>query len=770
MKIATKIIVACASLCALGVIGSGAFVAYRASTLSEQALFTRATSQLVSIREAKKDEITRYFEFIEQQLIAMAASPATQDAFEAFSSGFESYPIEKVTSSDRQKLSSYYQSSFASTYHSSNQGQNANEGMRLNQISERGVALQARYIGVNSHGLGEKHRLDADGLGTSYDQTHLKYHPATRLFLENFGYYDIFFVDNQGNVVYSVFKELDYATNLVNGPYRDSGLAQAFRMAQNHSSQQISLVDFAPYYPSYEAAASFMSTPVFKAGKRLGTLIFQMPVDEINSIMTNGGRWVESGLGSSGETYLVGSDKLLRSQSRFLLEDMPSYLQALKLSGLSDSVLTQIKQKQSAIGRQPVNSKASNAALGGTSGVELVLDYRNVEVFSAYTPLEVSGLRWALLSEIDKDEALADLNVLNSAVFNSVALSSLVLVLLSSGCAYVVGAGIVKPIRKAIYKVGKISQQNDLTGRLNEDGRDEVADLAKALNGLFTSLQAIIQDVAMTSTKVHQTVGRISTSMGETRRAVNDQYSRTDTMATAVNEMSASVAEVAQFASKAADSMNDANQTGQKSAQVGQELASQMGELELQMQEANQATERLLVESNSIAEVLDVIQSIAEQTNLLALNAAIEAARAGEQGRGFAVVADEVRTLASRTQSSTEEIRTKIESLQRETNAVASSISGASSSVVTGLERCNTNGEMLEQIVSMLNELSDMNTQIATAATEQSQVTDEISAGITSIAESSLQVSGQTDQIDAETSGLSEQSDVLNHKVSQFRY
>lgn len=770
MKIATKIITACALLCALGVIVSGAFVAWRASNLSQQALYERASSQLISIREMKKAEIQRYFSAIEDQIETLAATPSTQDALKQFSASYTNYPLNSVSDSDLGKLETYYSSQFGPTYRSSNSGSSASEISRFNRLDGIGRAIQARYIGVNPNGLGNKHKLNSDLLGNDYDHTHAKYHPSLREFLESFGYYDIFMVDNNGNVVYSVFKELDFATNLKSGAYSNSGLGKAYQGAAQQSKGQVSLIDFEPYYPSYEAAASFMSTPVYQGSQRLGVLIFQMPIDAINAIMTNDQRWKEAGLGESGETYLVGQDTLLRSQSRFLLQDKAAYLQALQAAGVAKATIDQIDSKDSAIGRQAIDTKGSRAALNGQAGIEVIQDYRGVAVLSAFAPVKIAGLSWGLLSEIDESEAFEDVASLNQAVFISVAMSSVFLVALAGFAAYFVGASIARPIKLATEKVGQISKNNDLTERLEVVGKDEMAELSTSLNELFSKLQLIIGDFASATNLLNQNSKQIASSMSDTRNAVTEQHSMSDAAATAVNEMSASVSEVAQFASKAADYVSEASQTGEKSRTAARELAGEMSQLTDQMGSANQAIERLLVESNSIGEVLDVIQSIAEQTNLLALNAAIEAARAGEQGRGFAVVADEVRSLAGRTQSSTEEIREKIEGLQRETKAVVDGIGNANQSVEKGTISCNVNLEMLDQITSMLVELNDMNTQIATAATEQSAVTDDISSSITTIADASMEVNTQTNEIDNIVLNLSGQASELNSKVTQFKY
>ncbi|MCK6263654.1 methyl-accepting chemotaxis protein [Vibrio sp. ZSDE26] len=770
MKIATKIIIACTLLCTLGVVATGGFVGWRASIMSEQALIDRASSQLISVREIKKSEIERYFDQIHFQLETLSDDVSTKDAMVAFSDAFNSYPISDVSESDKSKLRNYYTNEFGATYRESNNGASGNELQRLGQINDIGVALQSRYIAVNPNGLGNKHQMKADSLGTSYDKAHKRFHPAIKHFLEAFGYYDIFLVDLDGNIVYSVFKELDFATNLTTGPYKNTGIASVFREAKNKAVNQYHLEDFAPYYPSYEAAASFIATPVFVDDQKVGVLIFQMPVDVINSIMTFDGNWSHAGLGLSGETYLIGQDSLLRSQSRFLIEAPSDYFSALSNSGVPQNTIEQIRSKNSAIGRQSVSTETARLALQGQSGIDVLPDYRGVKVFSAYAPINAAGMQWGILTEIDESEALEDVTTLVNSMVMTVLIAIVIIVAISIVLSYLVGSGISKPIRVASHQIQLISKNNDLTARLKEQGKDEMTDLAVSLNALFVHLQNMIQQFAHATETLNNNTQTMSSNMNSTRDAVQEQNHRTESVATAVNEMSASISEVAQFASRAADFVKDANDTGTQGVSVGNSLGSEISQLSDEMNTAVEAITRLHTETNSIAEVLDVIQGIAEQTNLLALNAAIEAARAGEQGRGFAVVADEVRSLAGRTQSSTEEIRDKIEALQKETNSVASGIESANTTVIRGVDTCGKNTEMLTQLVSMLSEINDMNVQIAAATEEQRAVTDEISGSITSIADASSAVSSEVNDVDEVLQGLSNQSTELSAEISQFKY
>ncbi len=275
----------------------------------------------------------------------------------------------------------------------------------------------------------------------------------------------------------------------------------------------------------------------------------------------------------------------------------------------------------------------------------------------------------------------------------------------------------------------------DLSVRLDVPSDPKVAHLAQVYNRLADDVQKMVQEFSKTSTELGILSARISEVTETTEREVFRQQQETDQVATAMNQMSATVTEVARHAANAAEAAHNADRSAVEGEQIATETKSVIEALAGEVERAAQVIHKLDEESNEIGMVLDVIKNIAEQTNLLALNAAIEAARAGEQGRGFAVVADEVRTLASRTQQSTQEIEEMISRLQAGANQSVKVMEAALEKGREGSAQMERTAEALNQIRQAVDVINEMNTQIATAVEEQSAVANEINHNITVISE-----------------------------------
>ncbi|MHB0850671.1 methyl-accepting chemotaxis protein [Stutzerimonas nitrititolerans] len=337
--------------------------------------------------------------------------------------------------------------------------------------------------------------------------------------------------------------------------------------------------------------------------------------------------------------------------------------------------------------------------------------------------------------------------------------------------AALVARGIVRPIRVAVDAMRDIAAgEGDLTRRLEERGRNEVAELGQAFNQFAEKVRRLVSEVAGSTSQVAAAAEEMSAITDEFNRDVAQQRHEIEQVATAMNEMTATVQDVARNAAQAAASAQAADREAQQGQQVVHETVSSIESVSVEVEHTASAIQRLEADSQSISAVLEVIRGVAEQTNLLALNAAIEAARAGEQGRGFAVVADEVRTLASRTQQSTLEIQQVIEQLQSGARNAAEVMHRGRAQVDSSVLQAQQAGSSLTSITSAVASISDMNVQIASAAEQQSAVSDEISQNVVNInqvADRVTEAAGQTAQASSQLAHLAAG---LQSLVGQFKY
>jgi len=378
-------------------------VAYQ---VSKKELRLAAERQSVEILESRKAALGRYLKSIQQDLSLLASNRFAQDALRQFTHAWSRLP------GNPEQL------------------------------------LQNLYIHNNPHPTGEKENLDQAADGSLYSRVHGRHHPWFRRFLEERGYYDIFLFDTTGNLVYTVFKELDFATNLTNGRWRSTDLGRAFRTSVfNKFPDFQAFFDFRPYEPSHGAPASFIATPVFDDQEKfIGVLAFQMPIGRINEIMQ-----VSAGMGKTGRAYLVGQDLLVRNDSRFSAAS-----EILKTKKSADIVHT---------------------AMEGVSGARVIVADNGTEMFVTYTSITFAGEAWAIITEIDLAEVLAPVDDLRRFLMLAGLIIGLVVTLLGIWFS----AGLSRPI-VAMTGIMQRLAERDLDVDVPASGRsDEIGDMEKAL-------------------------------------------------------------------------------------------------------------------------------------------------------------------------------------------------------------------------------------------------------------------------------------------------
>jgi methyl-accepting chemotaxis protein len=577
-----------------------------------------------------------------------------------------------------------------------------------------------------------------NALKTSADNQH----DFFEKFINTYGYYDFFIIDNTGDIFYTVTKEADYQTNLLTGAYNHSGLGTLYKKVSQGS--KFAMSDFSRYAPSNNEPAGFIALPFFSENGTPIVIALQLSIDKINTLMQQ-----RAGMGDTGESYLVGSDLLMRSDS-FLDPEGHSVIASFAGN----------------VKNNGVNTEAAQLAVAGKTGTKIIIDYNGNPVLSAYTAINVNGIEWALLSEIDVAEAFEPMYEMYWNIAYVITFCLFVIV----GVALLTSKSIIRPLGGEPNEMQRISEtiaDGDLMITFND--HDNHSSVYGAMQRMTSHLRTIISEIIHDSNNLTNVAMETSALSLQSSTSLLDQKSNIEQVATAVEEMSMSINEVAQNAASVAHSAQSASTFSGLANDKISESISGLSNLGIEIDQASKIIQDLKNDSNEIGSVLEVIRGIAEQTNLLALNAAIEAARAGEQGRGFAVVADEVRTLASKTQESTKNIEMMIEKLQKASNDAVQAMIVSRDVCQTSINNTRDVAEVVTTMNSEIASISEMSELIAAAVEEQSCVSTEISKNVTAISDVAYENSASAEQVSVSSKDISNIADTLNQLTLRFK-
>ncbi|MGF1732011.1 methyl-accepting chemotaxis protein [Photobacterium kasasachensis] len=407
------------------------------------------------------------------------------------------------------------------------------------------------------------------------------------------------------------------------------------------------------------------------------------------------------------------------------------------------------------VSRQLLNKDDFNVAEATINGSDTL-------IATSYIP----SMEWYVVAELPKEEAFAGLNQARNQIMVWTAAIAAVFVLM----AIWLGSNITRPIERlaAVFKdLGE--GEGDLRHRIDIKGKDEIAQLSEGFNTFIGKIHYSVREVAETGNSLRSAAESVASQAQLTLDNSNTQRDRTIQVVTAINQMGATVNEIAGNAAQAADAAHNAESETQNGQAVVGQARDSISQLSNDVSNVSEVIESLANNTQAIGSILDVIRGISEQTNLLALNAAIEAARAGEQGRGFAVVADEVRSLASRTADSTDEIQTMINRLQEEASNAVSAIVQSRQLTSDGVSAADEASGALVSIADRITLISDMNTQVATATEEQSTVVNDINCNIEEINETTQRTADTATELAHSSQELRELSKRLDDMVGTFK-
>ncbi|MGK0441135.1 MAG: methyl-accepting chemotaxis protein [Pseudohongiellaceae bacterium] len=462
----------------------------------------------------------------------------------------------------------------------------------------------------------------------------------------------------------------------------------------------------------------------------------------------------------------------LRAGQEIIQSNWASYTRS-KLNDDERKIVATAKTMLADANTNIVEAAGILAAMGSTLafdeyGETLITDY-NGDLFEYTDPIaeQISALM-GLQLRIAQQEREDAQNIFDNAFNLLITLGAASLIVLA-GSGMVIGRSISKPLNDLKSLIQEVDNNQDLTVKININQKDEIGEVATALQHMVNRFNQILGDVRDTSFQIQDSANSLSSNAEITREGVKVQTRETDQVATATTQMTHAIEEVSRNASQAASAANDANRETIDGNEVIEQTISSINSLADRINASSEVINRVEIDSSAIGTVLDVIRGIAEQTNLLALNAAIEAARAGEQGRGFAVVADEVRSLAKRTAESTQEIQQMIERLQAGSQEAVKSMSDGTEEMTRTLDRAAKAGESLAAIAKAVELINEMNTQIATATDQQKTVSQEISHNVVNISDVAKSSEHSFSEIDQASAQLKDVSNHLASLVNEFK-
>ena len=830
MNIRQKMLLGAAVLTLIPVALTSLLLWQGASALSAETVGEQVRRQLASVRDTKSQEIRDELDERIKSLQVLAIQRSTIDAYKQFKSGFYSAGKDLSKTVDpteaRKNLAEYIDLYFNIEYAKRNPTTAPSLAAALAASDNNSVAMQGVFIVDNPNPLGLKQQMVAPPVDFAYGRSHALFHPGFERAQKLSGYYDILMIDSDTDtVVYSVAKELDFATTLSgNGISAKSKLAEAYQKVKAAKPDAAYLSDFSTYLASYDDQAAFAAVPIYDAGKQIGVLAIQYPIDKLDQTITANKNWKSIGLGDSGDVFLVGSDNLMRSDSRYVLENKQA-LFALLGDKIDAKTKALIDKKNSTTGLVKIDSDATRSALDGKEGVINFVDYRGIPSIGAYAPLRVQGLNWAIVAKIDGAEANRPIDELNKSSLIRALLIAVAVVMVASFAVTIFLRRFLSPITKLSDTVKAVAG-GDSAARTQLLEKDEIGDLGRAFDTLLDDrnaalekatqenetinnsaiglLQGVFQlsnrDLTVRAPVTEDIIGTVSASVNQLAEEIGTTLVDVRSVANEVKRTSGALQEQSKFVENAAlrereslDSMaetlglatqqlSDVAQlsttssatalrtaTATQAAQTAVEgTVRGMDALRESISETEKRFKRLGERSQEISSAVALVNTISERTHVLSLNASMQAATAGEAGRGFAVVAQEVQRLSDSSRQATAQISQLVANIQAETNETLLTMNRLISDVVAQTELAQLAGREMTQTQTATTELVGLVQQIAAFSSQQEALATALQQNVLDINDSTNLTSSAIAQQSEATRTLVMYAGRLTDAVGQF--
>lgn len=460
------------------VVGTIGFVSGRDS------LREAAFEQLTTIRELRADEIEREFANLQQGVVLDSRNASAVEGASAFVSAFAELGDADLPDADSEALTAFYDDEFLPALEERTGEDYASE--TFIPATAAGRYLQSHYVANRSYEDFDSGLTQGDaGDGSAWSAANATYGPYFTGLVDELGYEDVLILDRAGNVVYSAYKSVDLGVNMNEEPYTSSVLTTAINGAYASGSLNTFVTtDFERYLPSLGVPTAWVVSPVGTSTELIGALAVQIPIDQINAVMTGNEQWETQGLGETGEVYLAGDDLLMRSTSRLLVEHPDDYLTTVTDNGTPIAVAERIMEVMGTVQLQPVNYLGAQEAQRGSTGTAITAEYSSAKSLVAYAPLQIDGLNWVIVAHIDEAEAFAPVTDFT----RTLVISTLGILLAVSLLSLLLAQVFTRPLKRLVDAVRRVAE-GDLAVSVPTGSRDEFGDLGTAFNDMAQSLR-----------------------------------------------------------------------------------------------------------------------------------------------------------------------------------------------------------------------------------------------------------------------------------------